>query len=235
MHVNDDALDELYTAPLDEFTAVRDALAGSLKESGDADAAKQVKSLRKPSVAAWAVNQLAHRHADEMEKLLALRDEMEDAGAAQLRALGERRRSILAGLQKKASKILQDAGHGASAATLEKVTQSLQAGATDDEVELLKRGRLTRELSPSGFAGFGFAPAPETEAPTPSKAQDRARAKADELALKATEAEDEARSLERAAELARKHADAAARQAEVARRNATRARERADAAAERVD
>lgn len=222
--------------PLEEFTAARDALSVELKKSGDAEAAKAVKVLRKPSVAAWTVNQLARRHSDSMEELLALREEMEDAGAAQLRAVGEKRRKLLASLVKKAEGILREGGHGTSAATLEKVTQTLQAGATDEEIELLRTGRLTRELSPSGFAGFAFSPAPVADdAPAPSKATQRARAKAEELAETADEKEAQARELEKAAEVARKHAEAAARQAEVARRNADRARERAEAAAARVD
>lgn len=228
---------ELYALPLDEFTAARDQLAARLKKEGDAEGAARVKALRKPSVAAWAVNQLARRHADSMEKLLALRDEMEGAGGAQLRAVGEKRRRLLADLVTRADKVLKDGGHGSSAATLEKVTQTLQAGATDEEVELLRAGRLTRELSPSGFAGFGFAPAaaPGQEQRGASKATERARAKADELAAVAEEKEAEARDLEKAAEVARKHAEAAARQAEVARRNADRARERAEAAAAKLD
>jgi hypothetical protein len=228
--------DELFALPLDEFTAARDKLAADLKKD-DAAAAARVKKLRKPSVAAWAVNQLARRHSDAMEKLLALREEMDDAGAAQLRFLGEKRRRLLADLVKKAEALLQEGGHGSSAATLEKVTQTLQAGATEEEVELLRNGTLTRELSPSGFEGFAFSsPGPAVEEPSrPSKATERARAKADELAAAAEEREAEARELEKAAEITRKHAAAAARQAEVARRNADRARERAEAAVARLD
>jgi len=225
---------ELFGLPLDEFTAARDKLAADLKKK-DPEAAARVKKLRKPSVAAWAVNQLARRHAGAMEELLSLREQMDDAGAAQLRSLGEKRRRLLSDLVKKAAVVLQEGGHGASAATLEKVTQTLQAGATDDEVELLRAGRLTRELSPSGFEGFAFAAPAADDAPAPSKGAERARAKAEELAATADEKEAEARELERAAEVARKHAEAAARQAEVARRNATRARGRADAAAARLD
>jgi hypothetical protein len=232
----DASVADLYELSLDEFTAARDELAAELKASGDAEQAKEIKALRKPSVAAWTVNQLARRHSDSMEELLALREQMEDAGAAQLRTVGEKRRKLLADLVKKAEVILRDGGHGASAGTLEKVTQTLQAGATDEEVDLLRTGRLTRELSPSGFAGLAFSPSSAAdEPPAPSKATERARVKAEELIATAEEKEAEARELEKAAEVARKHAEAAARQAEVARRNAGRARERAEAAAARIE
>ena len=54
-------IDELFDLPLDEFTAARNDLAKRLKRDGDEDAAEQVRSLPKPSIAAWAVNQLARR------------------------------------------------------------------------------------------------------------------------------------------------------------------------------
>ena len=47
----DDLIDQLYQLPLDEFTAARNALA---KSSGQAS----LKALEKPTLAAWAVNQL---------------------------------------------------------------------------------------------------------------------------------------------------------------------------------
>jgi hypothetical protein len=235
--MSEDARDsKLYSVPLGEFISERDKLVAQLKKTGDSDGAARVKSLRKPSVAAWAVNQLSRKHPDSMKRLLSLRERMEDAGAAQLRAVGEQRRRLLADLVKKADAILRKGGHGASAAILEKVTQTLQAGATDEEVELLREGRLTRELSPSGFAGFAFSPGTDADdAPAPSKATERARAKVEELTAVAEEKAVEAADLEKAAEIARKHAEAAARQAEVARRNADRARERAEAAAGRLE
>ena len=220
----------LYEVPLDDFTAERNKLAAELKEAGDADAARAVKSLKKPNVAAWAVNQLARRHGDQMTQLLSLRDRMNGASGAELRSIGEERRHLLAQLVKHADSILRDAGHGSSAATLEKVAQTLQAGSSDEEVELLRNGTLTRELAPSGFAGLAWTDESPAEPPAPSKGRERARAKAEELAATADEKEAEAEELTKAAALARKHAEAAERQAEVARRAAARARERAEAA-----
>src|SRR5437762_1838239 len=49
--MSSETTDPLYQLPLDEFTAARNALA---KETGDAS----IKKLEKPSLAAWAVNQL---------------------------------------------------------------------------------------------------------------------------------------------------------------------------------
>src|SRR3954453_6952632 len=52
----DDAGD-LYGLALDAFVPERDALAKRLRADGRRDEAAEVKALRKPSVAAWAVNQ----------------------------------------------------------------------------------------------------------------------------------------------------------------------------------
>jgi hypothetical protein len=233
--MSDDALDELYGASLEDFTVARNALATKLKESGDSDAAKAVKALKKPTVAAWTVNQVARRHPDDVEDLLSLRDALNDASGPALRAAGEKRRRLLARLVKHAEGILSASGHGVTAGTLEKVTQTFQGGSTEEEIEALRAGRLTRELAPSGFAGLSMSDAASWSAPPPSKAKTRAAEKADELAATADEKEAEARELEKAAELARKHAEAAAREAKVARRAAVRARERAEAAAARLD
>ena len=51
-------VDELYGLPLDEFVPARNALARELKGAGEPAEAAEVAALRKPSVAAWAVNQL---------------------------------------------------------------------------------------------------------------------------------------------------------------------------------
>ncbi|HEX6580351.1 MAG TPA: hypothetical protein VF195_05715, partial [Actinomycetota bacterium] len=57
-------IDELYGLPLERFTAERDALAKELASAGDRDGAARVKALRKPVVAAWAVNLLAREDPD---------------------------------------------------------------------------------------------------------------------------------------------------------------------------
>jgi hypothetical protein len=225
----EDPAERLYEVPLEQFTDERNKLAASLKEAGDTEGARAVKALKKPDVAAWTVNQLARKHPDQMRELLALRDK--PASGAELRTIGDQRRHLLAQLVKHADAILRDAGHSAAAGTLEKITQTLQAGATDEEIEALRSGRLTRALAPSGFAGLAWSDEARSEPPAPSKGRARAEAKAEERSATAEEKELEARELEKAAAVARKHADAAERQADVARRAADRARERAVAAA----
>ncbi|MDQ5822178.1 MAG: hypothetical protein M3540_12125, partial [Actinomycetota bacterium] len=66
----DAELDRLYGLPLDEFTKARNDLSARLKKAGATDAAAEVKALPKPSVPAWAVNQLARTRQREVRALL---------------------------------------------------------------------------------------------------------------------------------------------------------------------
>src|SRR3954470_21100521 len=63
MTTTDEAIDRLYQLPLDEFTAARNALA---KETGDS----AIKSLEKPNLAAWAVNQLYWRERKTYDEVV---------------------------------------------------------------------------------------------------------------------------------------------------------------------
>src|SRR5689334_9255025 len=82
----DDRVDRLYSLPLDEFTAARNQLAKDIRKGGDREAADAVKSLKKPSIEAWTVNQLARDHEDEISRLVALGEEQPDVLASGDRA-----------------------------------------------------------------------------------------------------------------------------------------------------
>src|SRR5258705_8249032 len=72
-------LDSLYHGPLEEFTDRRNELAKSLRSDGKAEAADWVKGLRKPTRAAWLVDQLAARKPAEVKKLLEIGDRLRAA------------------------------------------------------------------------------------------------------------------------------------------------------------
>src|SRR5438552_2059905 len=70
----DDDVDALFRLPLAEFTAARNTLAARLKKSGRGDEkaeADRVKALVKPSISAWAVNQLYWDHREAFDRLIA--------------------------------------------------------------------------------------------------------------------------------------------------------------------
>jgi hypothetical protein len=105
--VLDDELDRLYQLPLTQFVESRNALAASLKKSGDADAARRVRALPKPSASAWAVNQLYWTARPRFDELIAASDRYRSAQKAALAGDGSelaeaewnRRRAIDEALQ----------------------------------------------------------------------------------------------------------------------------------------
>src|SRR5215213_6109237 len=80
-----DAEDTLYQIPLSEFTSARNALVTRLKKGGKPEEAARIKGLVKPSIPAWAVNQLFWHHRPEFDALLAVGDRFRKEQAAQLR------------------------------------------------------------------------------------------------------------------------------------------------------
>ena len=94
---------ELHKLPLDGFIRARDDLVARLRAAGLRGPADQVKRLRKPSVAAWAVNQLVHRNRAGVEELIRVSAEMRGAQGAgadlsTVRTLASRRRMAEASL-----------------------------------------------------------------------------------------------------------------------------------------
>src|SRR5262245_53216861 len=94
-----DELDELYGVRPEEFTALRTELAAAAKKRGDAEAAKRISSARRPTVAAWVVNLLAHTNADAKDSLDDLRERLRAAHAAMdgaaIRELSAEQRSLV--------------------------------------------------------------------------------------------------------------------------------------------
>lgn len=234
--MSEDAIDGLYALPLDAFISERDALVTRLRKEGDRDAATRVKKLRKPSVSAWAVNQLAHREPDLVGRVVELRRSIEEAPSSEaMRSASEERRRIISDLVRKAERILSEAGHAATGDTIHAITQTLHAGDDDDDRADLLRGRLTRDLQPSGLAGFGIALGEvEYGSDTDPRLEEKQR-RADDLARAAEDADREAAAAERGVAEAERALDAARSRAEAARRAADKAAERAARARREAD
>ena len=90
---------ELYAADLDEFTARRAELASAARAAGDQDAARQIAGLRKPTRAAWLVNQLVRADPGVPGRLAELGTELRAAAAAldgaRIRELSQARRRLV--------------------------------------------------------------------------------------------------------------------------------------------
>src|SRR5215470_11597167 len=114
----DGAVEALYRGPLDAFVPERKRFAAELKANGDKEGAARLAKLGRPSISAWAVNQLWWNEGEAFERLLAsaerLRRGEHDAGAEHQRAL--------TALRTLAATRLEGGGHAASESTLRRVT-----------------------------------------------------------------------------------------------------------------
>jgi uncharacterized protein YhaN len=219
------AADELYGLPLESFTRERNRVAAELRQRGEKEAAAAVAALAKPTLAAWAVNQLARNDAREVDLLLdASHRLIETQGGRQSRdelaSAQQRQRLALENLVRAARRVL---GARATEPTLRKVAETLRsASITPDGRELLARGRLTDALSSTGWDVVVAKAAATPAAPKGTKkgsaappAAARARvAKAREELRLAREAHAEAGRRLREAEVERDRVRTQLRQAE---------------------
>lgn len=220
-------LDRLYGLPLEEFTSARNALAGELQKAGRKDEAEEVRALKKPSVSAWAVNQLARQHPQEVAGLVkagdalrkAQRDVLAGKKGADVRAASRAQHELADELVDAARQILPEA----TQTTAQRISGTLRAASTDPAAaKLLRKGRLGEDVESVGFGPLLHV-APQRKGrsrPQRDRARDRAAAQ-------------KKRKREAVAE-ARKEAAAARKAADKAEREAKRALERAEAAERRV-
>lgn len=114
----DDELDALFGVVPDEFTAARDGLVKRLRGAGERDAAKTVAGLRRPKLAAWAVNQLVRADPAAVKGLLeagaVVRDQqrrlLSGVKAPRLRAASAARRAMIEELVARAGASLERQG-----------------------------------------------------------------------------------------------------------------------------
>jgi hypothetical protein len=236
----DDEIDRLFRLPPAEFTAARNTLA---KEAGSR--AAEVKALAKPSLPAWAVNQL---HWTEPKIYNAVVESAEDLRATHravmsgkrgdLRGAGKSHDDAVEAALKATIEILTRGGHPVTDATRQAIGTTLRALPGTEPP-----GRFTKPLQPRGFdmlAGIQTAgrakPAPPPRSfPTPkpinkdAKAEAARAAKAREAAAAATRAvraaEQEARREEFEAARAARDQEKADRRVEEARRALDKAEE----------
>jgi hypothetical protein len=252
----------LYAVPLEKFIEARKSLEATLRKEGQDDAARRVKGLRKPSLSAWAVNQLAREHRDQVEELINMGQDLREAqrrtlagrGAGSLQEASARRRRVLDPLLDAAGDVLQRAGHPSSRAQLDQIEKTLLATATDDEIrERVRLGTLEKDAPPpADFGGLAeMAEGLGTVTPLPARRStersDAARAapvregrsleerRREKARQRAVEMEAQAREAEAEARRLRQEATEAEGRAKSARTAAERAESRASSARERAD
>jgi hypothetical protein len=219
-----DEIDALYALPLDEFTNARNDLVRELRKSGRRDEAAEVAGLRKPSLPAWLVNQLARERRSDVQELLKA---AEGIRAGEVDA-DERFRESVDRLVHAARDILTAAARKPSDTVLREVATTLRASAAATPKDL-EAGRLTEALETSGFDAFaGAAPRPARAKAARAKQREPKvdRAALDTARRALTAAREDLRELRRRVAAAEREArqaqealdDAEAREAEAERR-----------------
>jgi hypothetical protein len=171
--VSESKAHDLYGLPLERFVPERTALTRKLRSEGRREEAAETAKLSKPSVAAWAVNQLVRTQGRAVAELFRAGDALREAqsellagrsdGEA-LREATERERAVLEGLMERARGLLSTEGHELSQTMLDRVAETLHAAAVDDEIRArVQEGSLTKELRHMGLGATGAvltSPAP---------------------------------------------------------------------------
>ncbi|MCC9312232.1 hypothetical protein LN042_35105, partial [Kitasatospora sp. RB6PN24] len=97
----DDQAVRLYGLPPNRFIPERDRAVRAARAAGRREDATRLASLRRPTQAAWAVNQLARHHADQLARLL-------DLGAAMRSAQSRRDTEALRELAGQRHRLLEE-------------------------------------------------------------------------------------------------------------------------------
>ena len=236
----DTEIDRLYQLPAGEFTAARNALAKTAGKN-----AADVRQLAKPSVAAWAVNQLYWKRRPDYDALVKAstdlrkihkailaghRADIRDATREHDAAIDRALKSTLA--------LLRDGGHPITDATRQAIQTTLRALPGNEPP-----GRLTQALQPGGFemlSGLAVAPTAHKAAPQVARPftgrqtakKEKPDKKAQEAAAKAVR---ELRLAEHEAQRQEFEAAKAAREAEKAARAVDAARDAVAAAQKELD
>lgn len=158
------AMQSLYAATPDEFMAARSALVAAAKAGGEAEAAAEIGKLRKPSLAAWAVNLTARVAPDVVSALTDLGVQMRAAQSrmdtGSLTAMRGDRDSAVDSFVRAAAEAVGGSGRTLSAAAQQDVRSTAIAALADERASAaVTSGQLTRALSYSGFGEVDLAEA----------------------------------------------------------------------------
>lgn len=213
-----DEVSRLYSLPLDQFTAERDASARRLREDGDRETADEVKKLRKPNRPAWAINQAVRADPKAANRLVKAAERLDKAQRAALGGKGgEKLRAAMAEQQEVVEELTEQAAETLESkertgAVLDRIRETLRAVTADEELQAeFTDGRLTRDREAVGFGGSE----PQTVATRPAKKRDQ-ETKADDTRLR--DARRKVKSAERALRTATRRVEATEGRLERARK-----------------
>lgn len=150
--------DRLYALPLPEFTPARDAAA---KEAAGGEGGKElagrVKTLKKPSIAAWAVNLLVRRESEQIDQVLALGESLraaaESMSGEDLRALTRQRRQLTNALAGTARDLASEQDVRLTSAVVDQVEGMLTAAMLDQvAAQVVRSGLVVAAFTSTGVS-----------------------------------------------------------------------------------
>lgn len=148
-------LDRLFQLPPAELVPARNALADKLRKAGDKAAAERVKSIKRPTPGAWAINQVLFQEPALLERARAQAEELRELHASdgvdgrQLAAAVDAQRSATQAVVDAAVRFCDAVGLASGPPQQRKIFTSLQgwlSGRADEPP-----GRMTHDLEASGF------------------------------------------------------------------------------------
>jgi hypothetical protein len=147
--------DELYGLRPEEFTGARTAAEKEARAAGNRELAAAVKALRRPAVAAWAVNLLGRHRSELLTQVVSLGDSLRQAQAQlqgdELRELTRQRRRLVAAVTAEAREVAESQGQRLGEAAVRQVEETLQAAMADPTAaEAVLSGFLAQPLSSTG-------------------------------------------------------------------------------------
>ncbi|MGW0181428.1 hypothetical protein [Nocardia sp. NPDC003345] len=219
----------LYGLAPGEFVAARTERARAATAAGDRELAAAIGALRKPTVAAWAVNALVRAVPDEVDALLGLGEQLRTAqrelSGDRLRLLTRQRRQVVDALTARAGEVAAERGQPVSAAVLRQVGETLTAALADPGVA---EGVRTATLAAAAtYEGFGPVDPDLTVVRDESEAVDTASPRRKSRTERAGESGEAARQAEE-----RRRAERSRAAEEQARADLDTAEQRARAAAD---
>ena len=146
--------DRLYAGSADGFTEARNAAA---RAAGEKSLTAQIKKLKKPSVAAWAINVLVRRESDQIDSVLQLAESLRAAAEAldgnELRALTRQRRQLTTALASSAKSLARESGVRLTDPVVEQVEGMLNAAMLDPvAAQAVRTGRVTTAFTSTGVS-----------------------------------------------------------------------------------
>jgi hypothetical protein len=151
---------ELYGLQPGEFIKARDAAARAARAE-DRSLSDEIKALRKPSTAAWAVNLLARSQASLLEDVLALGVSLRQAQAGlqgdQLRELTKQRRQLISAVVGQVRSVASSAGVTLTDTVARQIEDTLSAAMVDEAAAAaVHSGMLTDALSSTGIGSLAL-------------------------------------------------------------------------------